>query len=199
MTERFNIIKQEIEEYAAHMRALDRRRLNGVGIKKQGFIERALMLAVDNPEFLPHFLPLEKFQEDNAHFIGLRQLFDINRQIQELLWNLIMQAADMVYTDALEFYAMVREASSRRIDAAESIHSELAAFFESRGRRGESGEPTDEEVEQDMKALLRGKKDGKIVIENIKPKISGGKHKVIDEKFDDAIQFKETSETGIKD
>jgi hypothetical protein len=34
-----------------------------------------------------------------------------------------------------------------------------------------------------MKALMHGKKDGKVVVKNIKPKISGGKHEVIDETF----------------
>jgi len=30
-------------------------RLNGVGIKKQGFIDRAYELALENGEFLPHW------------------------------------------------------------------------------------------------------------------------------------------------
>ena len=34
-----------------------------------------------------------------------------------------------------------------------------------------------------MKALMHGKKDGKIIVKNIKPKISGGKREVIDETF----------------
>ena len=105
----------------------------------------------------------------------------------------------MVYTDALEFYDSVRSAAKRRIDAAESIHSELAVFFEAKGRRGESEEPTEKELKRDMNALLHGKKDGKIVIENIKPKISGGKHKVIDEHFTDTAQYRETEEAEIKD
>jgi hypothetical protein len=33
-----------------------------------------------------------------------------------------------------------------------------------------------------VKGLLRGKSDGKIVIENVRPKVSGGKHEVIDVK-----------------
>ena len=124
----FNNIKLDLEDYAAHMRALDRSRVNGVGIKRQGFIERAYQLAVENTEFLPHWLTIEKFNDDHSHFVELRSLFDTGRQIQELLWNLIMQSADMVYTDALEFYDSVRSAAKRRIDAAESIHQELKIF-----------------------------------------------------------------------
>jgi hypothetical protein len=39
---------------------------------------------------------------------------------------------------------------------------------------------------RDANALLHGKRDGKIVIENVNPKLTGGKHKVIDEKFDNS-------------
>jgi hypothetical protein len=51
LTDDMNNIKDTLEGYAAHLRPLDRMRLNGVGIKKQGFIQRAYDLAVENPEF----------------------------------------------------------------------------------------------------------------------------------------------------
>jgi hypothetical protein len=35
-----NAIKELLDNYAKHLRSLDRRRLNGVGIKKLGFIRR---------------------------------------------------------------------------------------------------------------------------------------------------------------
>jgi len=95
-----NLIKEKLEEYAAHMRALDRSRHNGVGIKRQGFIERSYQLAVDNTEFLPHWLTIEKFNDDHAHFVGLRSLFDTNRQISELIWNMVVLSADMALNKA---------------------------------------------------------------------------------------------------
>jgi len=179
-----------LEDYAAHLRALDRKRLNGVGIKKQGFIDRALALAEENPEFLPHYLTLEKFRDDDEYFIAFRALFDLNRQISELLWNVVIEASDIVYTDALEFYASVREAAKRRVDAAESIHSELARFFKRTGRNSE--EPTAKQLKRDVNALLSGKRDGKIVIENVKPKAVAGKRKVVDKKFADSVKLKDT-------
>jgi len=36
----FGAIKEMLDNFAQHLRALDRMRLNGVGIKKQGFIRR---------------------------------------------------------------------------------------------------------------------------------------------------------------
>jgi hypothetical protein len=191
-------MKSVLEEHAAHLRALDRRRLNGVGIKKLGFIERALELAREDPEFLPHYLTLDKFEEDNVYFTNVRSMFDLTRQIQELFWNIVIEASDVLYTDALEFYASVREAAKRRVDPAETIHAELFRFFKSKGmRQGE--EPTEKQIKRDVNALLKGKKDGKVIIKNKKPIIEGGKRTVIDETFKDSIQIKKTDEEDIED
>jgi len=56
----FNSILELLDSFSQHLRALDRMRLNGVGIKKLGFIERAYELALENGEFLPHYLTLER-------------------------------------------------------------------------------------------------------------------------------------------
>jgi len=63
LTANLNDTKLRIEQYAAHLRSLDRKRLNGVGIKKRGFIDAALALAEENPEFLPHWLPIDDFRD----------------------------------------------------------------------------------------------------------------------------------------
>jgi hypothetical protein len=118
-------------------------------------------------------------------------------QIHELLWNITIEASDVIYTDGLEYYASVREAAKRRVDAAETIHAGLSVFFKTRRNRGE--EPTEKEPDRDMRSLIRGKKDGKIVIENIKPKLAGGTHKVLDEKFSGNAAIKETVENEIKE
>jgi hypothetical protein len=143
------------------------------------------------------FLTIEKFQEDNEYFIAFRSLYDTVKQIQEILWNITIQASDIVYTDALEFYASVREAAKRRVDAAETLYKELEIFFKHKKTQGE--EPTEKQTLRDANALLHGKRDGKIVIENINPKLVGGKHKVIDEKFNSSERFKETEEGEIEE
>ena len=100
LTEHLDLIKAVLEDHAAHLRALDRARHNGVGIKRQGLIERSYQLAVENQEFLPHWLPMTKFREDNDHFISLRTFFDLTNQIKELAWNLVTLAADMALDKA---------------------------------------------------------------------------------------------------
>ena len=201
LNEVLNAIKTILDDYAQHLRALDRRRLNGVGVRKLGFIERAYEIALENSEFLPHYLTIERFGEDIQYFMDFRSLTDITAQIREKLWNITIQSADIAYTDALEFYASVREAAKRRVDAAETIFNELSPFFRSHGRRTEDSEaqPTKKQALRDFKALESGRHDGILVIENRKPKLTGGKRKIIDETFKDTAEFKETEQGEIKE
>jgi hypothetical protein len=186
----------ELSNYAANLRALDRQRHNGVGLRRHGVIEAALRLSTEFPQYFPHWLTTAKFQADLDLFNAVRSLVEVCRSLEEKAWNINVEASDMVYTDALEYYSQVQDAAERRIDSAESIYNELHAFFRTHGNRHRD-EPTEQEVERDVKALLKGKKDGKVVVENIKPKMSGGKHKVIDETFKDTAEFRETKEGSI--
>jgi hypothetical protein len=201
LTHDLNAFKSALEDFAAHLRSLDRMRLNGVGIKKQGFIERVFEVAVENPEFLPHYLTLEKFRQDGEYFIGIHGMVDITDQIRELLWNIGILGSDVWYTDALEYYASVREASKRRVDAAETLYRALEPFFKRSRKLGEDGEPvlTLKKLRRDENAIARGKRDGVVYIENKKPKLIGGVHKVIDEEFSDSEQFKETKERQFRE
>jgi hypothetical protein len=183
-----NQIKSILDDYSQHLRALDRMRLNGVGIKKLGFIERSYELALENGEFLPHYLTIERFGTDIQYFVDFRSLTDLCDQIREKLWNITIQSADIAYTDALEFYSSVREASKRRVDAAETLHHDLSSFF--KRHKTETEEPTVLKAKRDFNSLLHGKHDGKIVVESLRPKMTGGKRKVIDETYKDTAQFK---------
>jgi hypothetical protein len=131
--------------------------------------------------------------------MDFRSLTDLVTQIREKLWNITIQSADIAYTDALEFYASVREAAKRRVDAAESIHNALSPFFKNHGRRGVNGEEVETEKQQlrDAKSLIHGKHDGKIVIENVRPKLTGGSRKIVDETFKDTAKFKDSIDGEI--
>jgi hypothetical protein len=196
-----NNIKEALDTYAQHLRSLDRKRLNGVGIKKQGFIEAAYEIALENGEYLPHYLTIDRFGKDIEYFLDFRTLTTLAAQIREQLWNITIQSADIAYTDALEFYAPVREAANRRVDAAETLFAVLSPFFKSHGRKAEGGEaePTKKEELREAKGLIRGTHNGMLVIENEKPKLTGGKHKFIDESFKDTEQVKDIEEGKISE
>jgi len=189
-----NEIRNELEQYAVHMRPLDRRRLNRVGIKKQGFIQRTFEYVMENPELLPRYLTEERLRKSHDYFIRTSVLNDLCKQIKELLCNIKAKAADMDYTNALDFYAAAREAAKRRVDGTETIYNDLETFF--KHKKPADAKPTKKETLRNAGALMKGKRSGKINIENVKPKLTGGKHTVIDEQFEDTAHFQETEEGG---
>lgn len=199
IAEAFARIRALLEEAAANIRQLDRARLNVVGIKKQGFIGHAYTAAAENQQFLPQYLDLGKFRDDFQYFVNIDNLYEASDQIREFLWKLTVQSADVSYTDALEFYASVREAAKRRIDGAETVHKHLEPFFKHKAAMDEhaAGSETKKQLKRDFNAILRGTRDGVISIENIKPHVTAGVRKVVDEKFTDREQFKETKEGEI--
>jgi hypothetical protein len=184
-------------EYAANLRALDRKRHNGVGIKRLGFIEAALRVSYKFPAYFPHWLDSIKFQRDLDLYNATRSLVEVCRSLEEKVWNINVEASDMAYTDALEYYSLVQNAAERRIDSAEAIYAELSEFF----RHGamETDVPTEMQVKRDANALMHGRKDGEVIIKNVRPKITGGKREVIDETFKDSASFKESAEGGFKE
>jgi hypothetical protein len=186
-----------IRDFAANLRPLDRRRLNSIGTRTMGFVEKAYDFAMENARFLPQFLTAARFTRDYDYFKRVRALFDQAVQIRELLWNITIQAADVAYTDALDYYDAVRSAGKCRVDGAESIYRQLETFF--RRPKRTDGEPTKKQIERDMKAYLDGKRDGKIIVENISPKVTAGKHKVIDEKYADSAVVHETKDAEFKE
>ena len=94
---------------------------------------------------------------------------EVCRSLEEKAWNINIEASDMVYTDALEYYSQVQDAARRRVDSAESIYNELHGFFRNMGSH-ETDQPTQKKAKKDFNAVLKGKKDGKVMVKNIKPK-----------------------------
>ncbi|MDR0472937.1 MAG: hypothetical protein LBH43_04640, partial [Treponema sp.] len=177
--------------------ALDRKRLQSIGTRKEGFAQRAYCLARDNPEFLPNYHAQERYTEDYNHFLILQTAADLENQVRELLKNINIECIDYFYPDGLDFYASVREAAKRRVDTAEAIHDELYdTCFKKMGKKTE-GEPTEKQLLREAKSIIIGTKEGKFEAVNIKPKATGGVHKVIDEKFSDTAKFKDTEEGEI--
>ena len=190
ISRQFDEIRTELESYAAHLRSLDRKRLNSVGLNRQGFIERSYIHAAASPEFLPRYLELERFREDSEYFTHVRTLMDKSSQIQEIILNINVQSADIAYTDALEFYGSVREAANRGVDTAETIRKDLETLFKHKKTAG--GKMTQKKALAAAKALIKGEKDGALSVESISPRLTGGKRKIIDDVYNSSFQYKNT-------
>jgi hypothetical protein len=109
----------------------------------------------------------------------------------------MMVYSDDAYSMALNYYNMVKEMSKRGDPEAAELYRELKTYFKRSKRATE--DPTEKQVMRDAKALERGTKDGRLLIENFSPKKSGGVHKVVDETFKGKAEIKESGEVNIRE
>jgi hypothetical protein len=68
----------------------------------------------------------------------------------------------------------------------------LETFF--KRRRVTAKPPTEAEELRRARSLIMGRTEGEMVIKNVKPKMSGGVHEVIEDVHKDRVAGKETSE-----
>jgi hypothetical protein len=146
---------------------------------------------------LPAHFDVDALNANLRQLEDLRQLMLTLQQFLQLVTNAFMQKADFCYRDALRIYASLQEQTRNRIPGAEPLFEALRTFF--RRRRMESDEPTEMELERDIKRLIHGKADGEIIIDNESPHITGGFHKVIDNVHTGKSAFKETAEAEINE
>jgi len=171
----------------------ERRRMLGSGVRRYGFIDKVSDIAQDNLEFVPPYMDLEALKKLLRDIEDLRNISVTLRQLSRINSDLFLIISDEAFRLALMYYNSVRDASRRRVPGAEAIFQMLQLFFKRPRRDTEA--PTEMELKHDVNALLHGKKDGKIVIENETPHVHGGKHVVIDETHRDKANFRE-SESG---
>jgi hypothetical protein len=177
---------------------VERRRLIGSGFKNFGFIEQTYANAVANPSLVPAYLNIATFKEEIDDFTGKRNLDDILKQFELQVSDSMLVASDVAYHDALIYYNAVKEAARQHVPGAEAAYNALKDYFKSHGRTKIMGEPTEAEVERDVRALLRGTKDDKIVIENERLSVSGGEHKVVDEVYSERVAVRKGLNEVVK-
>ncbi|MDR0412336.1 MAG: hypothetical protein LBH61_00835 [Dysgonamonadaceae bacterium] len=195
-----NLVNQAKSAFAPYENTLtpaDRKRLVGIGYKNYGFIEQAYASAAANPKLVPSYLNVNSFKIDIDDFSRKRNLDELVKQFELLLSDSMFVASDKAYHDAVEYYNAVKEAARQRVSGAEAAYNALKDYF--KRAKSSSTEPTEAALERDARALLHGKKEGKIIIENENPTLSGGKHKVIDDIHSDQSSFKENIERKGKE
>jgi hypothetical protein len=174
----------------------DRRRLIGVGVRNNGFIDKAFDIALENPQFMPAHFNVATLTANMHDIEDLRQLMWTLQQFTQAVSNALLVHSDSAYRDALRIYDALEEQSRNRVDGAEPLFRALRTFF-SRRRKPANEEPTEMEIERDVKRLVHGKADGEIVIKNERPNMIGGLHEVIDNVHKDKTAFKETKQGEI--
>ncbi|GHT57462.1 hypothetical protein FACS18945_1820 [Bacteroidia bacterium] len=128
-----------------------------------------------------------------------KALYDLLLTLTRIVQDSMMASGDEAYHNSLMYYNNVREAARQQVPGAEVIYKRLLPYFKTGKHKNENGEPTQQEVERDVRALLHGTKDGKIVIENETPAALAGKHKVLDEIHTGHAEAKITAEVAEKE
>jgi len=176
-----------------NLTAIQRRRKIGAGIKNYGFIEKVADLAEASPQFTNFFRPVD-LRNAVRNLDVCRDIVLLLQSFTRIVSNTMLVYSNEAFTMSLIFYNTVKEMSRRGDPKAMELFRVLQPFF--RKTRRSSAEPTEKELEKDVHALLHGKKDGKIVIENITPAKPGGARKVVDDVYKGRAAIKESVEAS---
>ena len=175
---------------------VQRRRLISSGIRNYGFLDKTSDLAGQHQDLLPPKFEVDVFKVLIRNLEFIRDLLSLIRGLDRAVSNAMFVYGDEVFRMALRFYHSVRELARTGDPDAVAVFNMLKPYF-ARGRRKGSDSPTESEVERDVRALLKGSKDGKILIENERPRMTKGKRVVVDETQRDRGAWKETEKGEI--
>jgi hypothetical protein len=174
-----NQAKSYFTDYITPLTSTDRRRLFGAGFKFTGFIDAAYAGVAVNQNLLPAYMPAAKFKEDADDFTRKHNLYIILDQFAREASDVMLVSSDNAYRNSLDYYSSIKDAARRHVAGAEAEYNRLKPFFKK--SKPANSEPTEAEVERDVRALLHGTKEGRVIVENKLPDVSSAKRKVIDE------------------
>ena len=170
-----------------------RSRLLGAGVRRYGFIKKTAEVALENPQFVPGFFTQADLDKLSVQIDTLRNIMAVAQQILRIMTDHYLLTSDEAFRLARLYYVSVRDAARNGIPGALPIFNILRPLFRRSSIRTDE-QPTVPEIENDVKALLHGRKDGKIMIE------AEGKHKtashreVLDETYKPKGAFKEKTQ-----
>ncbi|MDR1561871.1 MAG: hypothetical protein LBS54_02130 [Dysgonamonadaceae bacterium] len=124
-----HVSREIFEEYSALILPEERRRLSGTGTKSYGFIEKACASAADNPQFLPPYLSVEKFQNDYGDVYRKRTLHQQVKLYEQQVGDSLLSSSNAAYHDALDYYNSLKDAARRNIPDAKELYDELKPYF----------------------------------------------------------------------
>ena len=177
VTSDFTTLLPQLE--TTELNSAARMRLNGSGVRRYGFIEKTADISGEFPQFW------------RASGQGTKELATMVREIEVLrnllVWfrwaarvvqDLLLMTGDDAFRLAGSYYTVARDEARRRNPEAQQVFEMLQLFWRRRHRTTE--EPTERELERDFRALLRGTKDGEIVVRNESDHVVKGEKVIID-------------------
>jgi hypothetical protein len=168
---------------------IQRRRKIGAGIRNYGFIEKVADISEVNPQFAMFFDPND-LRNAVMNFDECRNVALLLQSFVRLVTNTMLLYSNEGFIMSSMFYNTVKEMSRRGDPTANALFRTLKPFF-ARPKRPNT-KTTMKQAEHDFEGLLKGTKEGSILIENIAPKITGGERKIVDNVRKGSLSVKET-------
>jgi len=175
----------------------ERQRLTSARVRNNGFIDKAFDVARDNPAYLPPHFDKASLDEKMHLFELLRQLLALINQLQHSAQDAFILQANECFADAIRIYRSLQEQKRSGVAGAASLFELLSIYF--KNRRRVPAEPTEKQLEKDVKRLIKGKAEGEIVIKNETPYLTGGLHEVVDNVHTGRTAVKGTVEESTKE
>jgi hypothetical protein len=156
----------------------ERRRMVGAGTKNYGFIDKVSDLAVSNPGYVK-LVDAEKLKNCLRNIEACRDIVISLKSFSRKVSNAMIVFSDAAYVISLMFYNTVKMMSKHGDANAIGLFNSLRPFFKKHRRA--KGKPTAKKLERNARALLKGTKEGVVVVENESPHEEGGERVVVDE------------------
>lgn len=162
----------------------ERKRKVGTGVRNIGFIEKTYDLACTYPE-LAYFLDMDEFSSVMTNIRNDIQILAHTDVLRQCVYDHMLVSGDRAYRLSLNYYNTIKQLARQGIAQAVVVLEIIEPYFKKRRKPKNGTPPTDQELLRDAGGLLRGTKDGRIVIENENPAILAGTRRVVDHTHQD--------------
>lgn len=130
------VIRQALEQKLIKLSPDERVELPKLNRKHHSFVTKSIQYAEQNPQLAPSYLDVNEMRKD-MDAMGVLQ--EIAGQLDPLMRDIndsISVAGSEAVGGGYIFYGAVRDASKRKIGAAESIYRDLSSYFPGRPKKG---------------------------------------------------------------
>jgi hypothetical protein len=163
--------------------SLARRRLQGSGTRRYGFIDKVSDTSSDYPQFWPSSVDLQDALKDRLREIeALRNLMVWLRYVLRVAGDLFLVTSDDALRFANTYYATVRAAARNGVPEAMQVFQILESFWRNR-RNNSDAEPTQKKLVSHAKAVAEGRRDGYVGMENKSATVTKRKRKAVDKSY----------------
>ena len=118
-----------LKSYLIALSPEERQSIPKMSDKTQPFVEKTIAYTETSPQFVPPYMDKEALESNMATYNQLIPLFRVIKQLSDGLDDTTMQAGAECYTNALNYYNSVKQATKADVPGAKAIYDDLSKRF----------------------------------------------------------------------